>query len=132
MNEFKSRQVPTKEELEKAKELEKQQREIEHNLKLMWDAKTRRNKELILLCYKNGGELTDLEKEAFFAIDESTIPEGTYLLLYHVAKEYLEKGNISEFEEYKERYIKKSDKPYFMDKISEKWAKDPRDKGVER
>ncbi len=132
MNDFKAKQVPTKEELEKAREQEKQQRKIEHNLKIMRDAQMRRNKELILLCYKNDEELTDLEKEAFLAIDEKTIPEGTYLLLYYAAKEYIEKGNIKTFEEYKEKYIKESKKPILLEQVSEKFRKDPRDKGIER
>lgn len=116
MNEFKSRQIPTKEEIERAKEQEKQQRKIEQNLKLMRDAKMRRNKELILLCYRNGGKLTDLEKEAFFAIDETTIPEGTYRMLYCVAKEYIEKGKIKTFEEYKEKYKKEMHNPDLLER----------------
>ncbi|MCI8636694.1 MAG: hypothetical protein HFJ36_02360 [Clostridia bacterium] len=116
MNEFKSRQIPTKEQIERAKEQEKQQRKIEHNLKLMRDAKIRKNKELILLCYQNGGKLTNLEKEAFFAIDETTIPEGTYRMLYCVAREYIEKGKIKTFEEYKEKYKKEMHNPDLLER----------------
>lgn len=55
------------------------------------------------------GEITDAEKQEFLEIDEEIIPDDISHMLYYVVKTYIETGNIEEFKEYKEKYMKEKE-----------------------
>ena len=67
--------------------------------------------------------MTEDEKKEFLEIDEKTILNEIYRMLYYVAKRNIETGEIIDFETYKENYMK--EKKITLEQIPEKWAKAP-------
>lgn len=77
----------------------------------------------ILSFFEKRGELTEEEKKEFLEIDEETILNDIYRMLYYVAKRNIETGEIIDFETYKENYMK--EQKILLEQIPEKWQKAP-------
>lgn len=123
MNEFKAKNrvelslyERVKEEVEQGK-TQKRERKVE-----LTEEEKKRNEIVRLIMAFYNRKLTKEDEEKLLAIDEETLPDTMFYILFRVAKEYIETGEI------KEKNLKIIQKELELrSEVGDMWKKDPKE-----
>ena len=122
MNEFKQKnrvELSLYERVKKDIEQGKTQK-TERQVELTEEEKKRNEAVRLIMAFLNR-KLTKEDEEKLLAIDEETIPDSMFTLLFRMAKEYIETGEI------KEENLKMTAKEVLLSQVGDIWKKDPKE-----